>query len=368
MPTITVCPKQPSFKSLIVNFFNKYHNFTWPKEFKMAFERLRISYNMDLTYGYYDATLFDPVKRKAPFSACLAPNLSENPKESCEIPKLLAMMQKSSTSCPSDEIDFLAQFLIENIGRRETLQLGDIERAFERECKVAIDLESSEFPDPDEVDWGNLATGYTLFFTLISKQTGRDEYGFVPLQPFENYGKQFEMERLGSFFGHVMTWFENRRFIDSEEREALDAVFKEMYKLLFDRVSEMAFGEIRDELQILDYFAYFDYDPTMSIFKRQFGEPVTTGCENITDTCGENSGRDLPPDPCLKYCEVIERSLALEGLVQELHEMADEGWDLNGLSKGPLLPYCNWDRPCWTKVVTDRGVCFTDYDKGATVF
>lgn len=70
---------------------------------------------------------------------------------------------------------------------------------------------------------------------------------------------------------------------------------------------------------------------------------------------------------CSKYCEMASANKIPDEVILELFEMSVPHVNaLNGEGSKSLLPGCRGkdQDQCWTRVVTDRGVCFSSYDKG----
>lgn len=123
--------------------------------------------------------------------------------------------------------------------------------------------------------------------------------------------------------------------------------------------------------EVARYLNLFSYDRNFDLVKDADGSDVWAGCDSVKAfptpaPCNSSAG-------CSKYCDFLARmggSSSAEAAVLEAMDLSVR--DVNGALDAEagvvksFLPACSWkpDGKCWFRVITDRGLCFTNYDRG----
>ena len=359
MPVATVCPRRPDYRSLIVNFFNKYydHSDVSSVEINKKLKRLGVAMAVSEKLQKYSEANNDA----NPFEECFDNETRST--ESCHFVRtLFAMDSEKNDQCPDFNLfGLIYHYAIDSSLDGTSPNEEELTRLFMEKCQGS-DVSARRDSDAlSSLNWQSVAFSYIVFFPLLKIRLGA-EHEFLPLKSLDQYEnievlKLEEVTDMGNLFGHLMN----------------SGGFEEFSSLiigkLFDDISEMLDIEaVADADDVLDLLAYFAYDSESTLTKRilNLGDlPVKEKCNLTMDNAGGCPKESLDDDEvCLKYCDLIsEVRLKAEPLLVEMMEMSvDDAKEIGGNRSRSLLAPCKSGKePCWNKIINDRGVCYTNY-------
>ena len=243
----------------------------------------------------------------------------------------------------------------------------NLEMEFENHCKVKLAKERT-LPS-NEKDLKNTIHAYAIFFPVIDGPTpmftkpklhqlkGLESYDLLPSIKIK------EKENLGTVLGHMM----NYQLLTTE---LTNTILPNLIEIISKEL-DLQGPEIHDEIFALLH--YFSYPPNKDSFLALHNDVIydpKLGCHNVTpgvDPCSDGTKIER----CSDYCERASLGRR-KAIVQEILEMSTDSIMTSSESSEsppttrPTLGSCTWEdeKPCWSKIINDRGLCFTNFKKG----
>lgn len=194
----------------------------------------------------------------------------------------------------------------------------------------------------------NVLSAYAALFPEFFK----DARETVPIKGIEEVELSLDspliddVARMGALLGQLL----DRDNLEwGLERTAVGEVFR-----------SLAPDGALDEFEAASYFNYFSYDPSANLIQEP--DMASLGdCGKEEQVCPAAKDQRL----CAQYCNITGRVARNDAVIRDVFEMAVHPVNDLGSRSKSMLPNCNWaGDECWTKVITERGVCFTNYDSG----
>lgn len=201
---------------------------------------------------------------------------------------------------------------------------------------------------------------YSIFFPIYDEVTGdvlpAKDLSELDLTLPPDHGINFHIGNLGYLLGHLLS--------DAGvlTRSHTAAIIEHLFKGIANRLGA---PNMSAALRILTYFVA--NLQRGFLFKRNPEYPLYEGCpdlENGVDICANVSAAQ---GICQFYCqEMATAAKTSEDVIAEVFNMAlnvaSPSWETSSRN---MLPDCSWknasDQACWANVVTNHGVCFTNY-------
>lgn len=122
------------------------------------------------------------------------------------------------------------------------------------------------------------------------------------------------------------------------------------------KAQEFVFSDLSKRLNLHGHGAFIEAARTVNYFT--YGEPMIHNKE-------EEKCKWDPVNPDARNCKEPELTGGARDFAEELPELSVAFVKEDGARQSPnsLLLICDWDEngSCWTSVVTDHGLCFTNY-------
>ena len=395
MPTITICPKQLDVRSFITNYFNKYptpeldelmSEFSIKNHLLRRVKEMNDIYQRSYTYN--------------PLMGCNG-NSTGNHTSRCDFIRLFTAMVDAEEAGLCGEVqkrsslgyDLKLQYGFEAVlsyvveeSKKESkktvgdLSLSDLANTFEKVCGKSL---GKGYLDGELVLSRYAAGNYSLIFlysvlfpltetvngsVVVPLENPLMTPADLPLSPANWINK--DLSGLGDLVGNMIMDYGNDngyfvRYLGQlrlTNNNLLDRVFDVLFSDISRRLEIDGIAKKRHE--VIDALSLFA-EGGRFLFERPYKVKVVNPfVQNCTELADE-TGCEKPPENCRTYCSLVEKMSAKEKLIAEMYEMMVE--DVNEFEeKRPksLLPNCNWKKPCWKKIITDRQVCFTNNLEG----
>lgn len=121
-------------------------------------------------------------------------------------------------------------------------------------------------------------------------------------------------------------------------------------------------GELTQVLRLANYHTFGDKKMFATL---RVQDDLLGDCTSDVNPCEGVS--DVKP-PCRDYCRLIENSTQVEDFLEEVLELSVPKVENSQSLEHSILAGCSWqdeeDKACWSSVLTDQGVCFTDQLNG----
>ena len=391
MPTITICPREPDFRNLLANYFNRYYDHAKHPDLDQEILRygtrgLLLGRVLD-TFAYYEINLFGKTDKPYPFKHCETVANASLAEPHCRFLQLLYALYGADARCPNHmtsryekrsetkSFSFVLGYLTEKILSRERPTEEDLAAEIEKTCEISVEGYQEVLLDTDQipVQWKELSFIYSLFFPLVGRNNLTGSFDLLPVRTLDQFElppeiKVESLDRMGDLFSHLMNvnqvgkirydsgyvdYLSIEQYMDPVKTEILNMAGKRLY---FEIRERFGLDDNRDMVNLLAYF-----EPRLA------GREANVGLSN---SCNGSCEGDLGDESCRSYCKLIENKDQFEGFLVEVmwmmnslsvngpHVDGPRSLLLSGLleGKGEIVP--------WNEVVTDRGICYTSYSKG----
>lgn len=375
---ITVCPRKLDFRSLIVNYFNKYNNISRGPEIDKGLKRqaVKVSTRHRLVLETTKIERFGGLEETTPFETCYGNRSDGTPRESsdaCEFVKLLrglAMATPDNAKYRDDWLDTFTDYAASIATSGTKPSLAGLKEFYTDFTGNDVSDDDIKLPETPETLTSDTAKAYRMFFPIIKdassvgwREWKADLFPLRSVDEIERIPSITEVDELGHLFGHLM-----RLQIETEGK----IIFEEMAESINTKLGIQGASDWINKYKWIEYMALFDGDaeqvPSSTILRnRDNAESVTMGCNHsmgMGDACQE--GQNISSQ-CMEYCKRVEHGRQMESALLELFNMGIESVNqLEPNSPRSLLPDCTWTEgtTCWEKIITDRGICFTSYWQG----
>ena len=168
------------------------------------------------------------------------------------------------------------------------------------------------------------------------------------------------IDMMGNLLGYLMN---EGVYTEDLDKAALSWMMGDISKRL-----DFEDGDVDKMMDMLAYFSVpVPHLNRQSLFKGDNAK-LMKGCV-LNSTSEFATICSQPGDHlCSQYCGLVVKGREAEEVMMELFEMSLPVANRPGEAvPGSLLPGCSWDQDgnsCWERITTDRGVCFTSYNKG----
>lgn len=208
-----------------------------------------------------------------------------------------------------------------------------------------------------------IMNSYSIFFPIYDEVTGNTipakDLSDLDLSLPPDVDIEFQAQdigRHGTLLGHLLS--------DAGVLTRAHTAF--IIEHMFQGIAlKMGVHDIEVALRILTYFST-DLENEF-FFKRNAEYSLYEGClelEHGIDICNNISAAN---DMCKVYCQELAYAAKYSAdIVAEIFNLAlkrsSTTWDTSSRN---ILPDCSWKKsfgqPCWDKIMTQKGVCFSNY-------
>ena len=369
MPMITVCPRLPNERNLLLGLMREYPDYVLesikPRLDKHLRKRLldeEIAHRLEVGSANSMKRVTEYVRQcwTDDWQMVVANGTLD---ESCHLVHLLLVLYMAETSSYGLEATpFLHKQIMSD---NHNLQLSDLESYL----KIVLGVESiGSFIDelaPISNHLYTIAYMYNMFFYL-PKEDDPMELGRISDFAFPDPGvSNLDVNGLSSLLVNLADWsyFEAKECSDNTPSFIRGVLIEMMAKHLRINATE----------PVHLVFNYFSYNVDVMEALKPLEAHEKFPCLGLTEkkadsfsfaeVCRMASGVDAA---CKNYCDLITRPLLGEK-IKGLYHMAMDGHSLNG--KGnymyyTLLPFClssggRVETECWREVTTEFGICFS---------
>ena len=355
MPMVTICPRSLNPSSLLSNLLasNTHVN-------DALISSLRLAVNKELlrreSYMQTPDDAYSRNKILALFRAC-----QDSLESTCEFVALLAAIAGSQDST-TVSISIVRDYIVQEHASRKKPTCASLQEYIEARSNISLDsLKTIPRSTTDETFLPTLQM-YTHFFPIYKNLSSSIEP--EPLKPIAAYVFQPFLQsnlelRQKDLLPLLLTMIDRRLLTLPELKDALAPIFASLLTSHLD---------IADNEEISKIITTFQSDPVKNSFLngRFFDFPCGPYQSQIKELCIVTQNAT-----CKNYCKNLERYKQKSLRIKELFEMGAENF--GNYRQGPnmvsFLPRCFYEgkeipgEDCWQKVVTERGVCFSTFNR-----
>ena len=260
-------------------------------------------------------------------------------------------------------------YVMDAVKRGEAVEIDKYREVIESGCNITIGVPAKvQYWQYDTFRTRDMVALYSLFFPLVVGYDGER----VPLRTMDQFHLE-PVESKGKRIGDILGQFafskepvERKKNYLPTGIDHLEGVIAESFYKIIARITGIP--ELDNEASVTEFLTFFSYDVNLMPVTKLSGS-FESECSSKYKSVDCFSEEDKKvPEACERYCSLARKGLEVQDKVQEILEMSVPKVG-QGFGIKDSLPACKWDSEtrsenCWNKIVTDRGVCYTNYDKG----